>query len=152
MYGILLESGRQMALHSKKFKNKILLYYHDIIVEIFWHYHILFATLSLWSEFHVNTIFSSTLKTNLEYVMRCAIWCHLYNFKNVKNTHGGVLILSTLVHGCFSPSLNCTNGTKSLNAPHILDLSWNRDIGKIPVQILIGPLVLGQINSSKSEA
>ena len=21
----------------------------------------------------------------------CAIWCHLYNFKNVKNTHGGVL-------------------------------------------------------------
>ena len=21
------------------------------------------------------------------YVMRCAIWCHLYNLKNVKNTH-----------------------------------------------------------------
>ena len=28
-----------------------------------------------------------------EYVMRCAIWYHLYNLKNVKNTHGGVLIL-----------------------------------------------------------
>ena len=27
------------------------------------------------------------------HVMRCAIWYHLYNFKNVKNTHGGVLIL-----------------------------------------------------------
>ena len=27
------------------------------------------------------------------YVMRCAIWYHLYNLKNVKNTHGGVLIL-----------------------------------------------------------
>ena len=25
--------------------------------------------------------------------MRCAIWYHLYNLKNVKNTHGGVLIL-----------------------------------------------------------
>ena len=25
-----------------------------------------------------------------EYVMRCAIWYHLYNFKNMKNTHGGV--------------------------------------------------------------
>ena len=25
------------------------------------------------------------------YVMRCAIWYHLYNFKNVKNTRGGVL-------------------------------------------------------------
>ena len=30
------------------------------------------------------------------YVMRCAIWWHLYNFKNVKNTHGGVLILVKL--------------------------------------------------------
>ena len=29
-------------------------------------------------------------------VMRCAIWYHLYNFKNVKNTHGGVLILVKL--------------------------------------------------------
>ena len=28
--------------------------------------------------------------------MRCAIWYYLYNFKNVKNTHGGVLILVKL--------------------------------------------------------
>ena len=27
--------------------------------------------------------------------MRCAIWYHLYNLKNVKNTHGGVLLLFT---------------------------------------------------------
>ena len=27
------------------------------------------------------------------YVLRCAIWYHLYNLKIVKNTHGGVLIL-----------------------------------------------------------
>ena len=39
----------------------------------------------------------------------CVIWKHLYNFKNVKNTHGGVLLLVTLqtlkvtlLHGCFS--------------------------------------------------
>ena len=25
--------------------------------------------------------------------MRCAIWYHVYNLKNVKNTHGGVLLL-----------------------------------------------------------
>ena len=25
-------------------------------------------------------------------VMFCAIWCHLYNFKKVKNAHGGVLL------------------------------------------------------------
>ena len=29
-------------------------------------------------------------------MMRCAIWYHLYNFKNVKNTRGGVLILVKL--------------------------------------------------------
>ena len=31
-----------------------------------------------------------------KYVMRSAIWYHLYNFKKVKNTHGGVLILVKL--------------------------------------------------------
>ena len=38
--------------------------------------------------------------------MFCAIWCHFYNLKNVKNTHGGVLLLVkllkvTLLHGFF---------------------------------------------------
>ena len=28
--------------------------------------------------------------------MRCAIWYHLYNLKNVKNTHGVVLLLVKL--------------------------------------------------------
>ena len=31
-----------------------------------------------------------------EYVMRCAIWYHLHNLKNVKNTPGEVLILVKL--------------------------------------------------------
>ena len=29
-------------------------------------------------------------------VVRCAIWYHSYNLKNVKNTHGGMLILVKL--------------------------------------------------------
>ena len=29
--------------------------------------------------------------------MLCAIWYHLKNFKNVKNTHGGALILLKLL-------------------------------------------------------
>ena len=29
-------------------------------------------------------------------VMLCAIWYHLHNLKNVKNTHGGVLLLVKL--------------------------------------------------------
>ena len=28
--------------------------------------------------------------------MRCAIWYHMYNLKNVKNIHGGMLILVKL--------------------------------------------------------
>ena len=56
--------------------------------------------------------------------MLWAIWYCLYNFKNVMNTHGGVLLLSklqteacnftkvTLLHGCFSRFLNCANGIK----------------------------------------
>ena len=66
-----------------------------------------------------------------EYVVRCAIWYYFYNVKNVKNTHGRMLILVklqaeaatllklTLFHGCFSSFLNCTNATKSHNAPHM---------------------------------
>ena len=37
-------------------------------------------------------------------------------FKNVKNTHGGVLLLvlkAALLHGWFLLSLICTNGTRS---------------------------------------
>ena len=59
-------------------------------------------------------------------MMFCVIWQHLYNLENVKN-HGGVLLLVklqalkvTLLHGCFSCSLNCTYGTKSRKASHII--------------------------------
>ena len=58
-----------------------------------------------------------------KYVVRCAIWYHLYNLKNVKSTHGGVLLLIlkvTLLHGCFSCSLNRTNATKSCKASHMV--------------------------------
>ena len=51
--------------------------------------------------------------------MRCAIWYYLCNLKNVKNTHGGVLLFVlkvTLLHGCFSRFINCTNGTQLHNA------------------------------------
>ena len=46
-------------------------------------------------------------------VIRCTIWYHLYNLKNVKNTQ-------TLSHECFSRFLNCTNGAKSLKTSHTL--------------------------------
>ena len=57
--------------------------------------------------------------------MFCSIWYHLCNFKNVKKTCGGVLLLVTLLvskvtllHKCFSRFLDCTNGTKSCKTSH----------------------------------
>ena len=73
--------------------------------------------------------------------MRCVIWYYLYNLKNVKNTHEGVLILVKLqasacnftkintLPRCFSQFSNCTNATKSRNVPHISqDLVWSEQI------------------------
>ena len=37
-----------------------------------------------------------TLTFKFIYVMLCAIWYHLHNLKNVKNTHAGVLLLVKL--------------------------------------------------------
>ena len=57
-------------------------------------------------------------------VVLCAIWYHSHNLINVKNTHGGVLLLLkiTLLHGCFSRFLNCAHGIKSRNAPQTCPL------------------------------
>ena len=66
-------------------------------------------------------------RASFDNVMRCAIWYHLYNLKNLKNADGGVLILVpatllklTLLCGCFSRFLNCTNDTKLRNASQII--------------------------------
>ena len=45
------------------------------------------------------------------YVILHAIWCYLFNFKNAKNTHEGVLLLA---------KLKATNGTKSRKASQSL--------------------------------
>ena len=45
-------------------------------------------------------------------VMFCTIWYHWYNFKNVKNTHGGVLLLVKL-------QASARNFTKSNTPPWV---------------------------------
>ena len=51
-----------------------------------------------------------------KYVMLCAIWYHLYNLKNVRNTkHPWRSVTFGKVAG-FSRFLNCTNDTKLRNA------------------------------------
>ena len=66
------------------------------------------VSLNFWSklfysievEWQVKQTFIEAMsiikKSNCIYVMRCAIWYHLYNFKNVKSIHGEVLILVKL--------------------------------------------------------
>ena len=46
-----------------------------------------------------------------------------YPRKNV--TRPATLRKLTLLHGCFSGFLNCTNGTKSRNSSHIKDIEVN---------------------------
>ena len=53
---------------------------------------------------------ASAVTFNQPYVMLCAIWYHLYNLKNVKSNHGGVLLLVKL------QTLSC-NFTKSNTPP-----------------------------------
>ena len=73
----------------------------------------------------------------MQFVLRCAVWYYSYNLKNVKNTHGGVLLLVklqdsllkiTLLHGCFSRFLNCANGIKQRNPPHLskIIMGWKK--------------------------
>ena len=70
----------------------------------------------------MNSWQKKTTNVNLRiYVMLCAIWYHLCNLKNMKNTHGEhpTLLKARFLHVCFSHFLNCTNGTKSRKASYI---------------------------------
>ena len=57
--------------------------------------------------------------------MSCTIRYHLYNLKNVRSTHGGVLLLVkvSILQGCFSRFFNCRNGTESRKTSHITCLA-----------------------------
>ena len=59
----------------------------------------------------------------MTFVVRCAIWYHLYNLKNVKNTPWrSVACNFTKINTppwVFLMFLNCTNSTKLRNASHL---------------------------------
>ena len=66
-------------------------------------------------------------RTDRKIGLRCAIWYHFYNLKNVKNTDREVLLsvklqaLACIITKSNTPPLykNCTNGTKSRNTPQL---------------------------------
>ena len=56
----------------------------------------------LWQYGRVSPPHSHLIPRYLvTFAVRCAIWCRLYSLKNVKNTHGGVLILVHSFMGVF---------------------------------------------------
>ena len=67
----------------------------------------------MWCVARLGTIYT-TYKT----------WKHPWrsvDFSIVAGFKPATLLKLTLFHGCFSRFLNCTNGTKSRNAPHLED-------------------------------
>ena len=68
--------------------------------------------LKTYCEPKIWPYFKNMVSRKDSYVMFCANWYHLYNFKNVKNTHGGALLLLKL-------QANFTNFIKSSNPPWV---------------------------------
>ena len=57
------------------------------------------------------------------------------NFSKAVGFKPATLLKLTLLHGCFLSFLNCTNGTKSCNAPHVM---WRiSDMGVMCVNVSI---------------
>ena len=71
-----------------------------IFLALYWYIHFYLEKINpyfLLLPLNFKTAFTTRgSKKTLNVVMRCAIWYHLHNLKNVKNTHGGVLPLVKL--------------------------------------------------------
>ena len=83
----------------------------------------------LWLLFFLCFIYLEVPRKSRIVVMLCAIWFHLFNLKNVKNNHGGAILLVislkvSLLHGHFSRFLNCANVTKLRKVSHINTEIW----------------------------
>ena len=82
--------------------------------------------------------------------MFCAIWYHLYNLKNVKNTHGGVLLLVKLQTfyqhtgkvglGTWDPYLGPRTGDPGPGTLHLEPRTWD---------LICGTLFKEQIHGTK---
>ena len=67
--------------------------------------------------------------------MLCAILYHLFNLKNVKNTNGGVILLVSLFHGCFSRFSHCANCTKSRKVSNIVKRRAHKKVQSFKVEV-----------------
>ena len=91
--------------------------YIYICIYIYIYIYILHMVLKI--SIYLSIILHMVLKISMTYVVRCAIWYHLYNLKNVKNTHRGVLLLVKLQASAFK----LYKWYKSRKASHVK--CWN---------------------------
>ena len=121
-----LPTGKLLVLHNRHFQVSLRRLNSNTrydLLNITWEI--------IWNDYKTMTLseknlamFGDKIIPKREYEMLCAILYHLHNFKNVKNTHGGVITLVKLqawacnftkrntLLGCFSRFSNCTDGTK----------------------------------------
>ena len=87
LYYVEISYSCHLLRNRKKLCNSVFRYYN------FW----LFSSILPYTR---NSLFSFSQgrerKSTRKYVVFCAIYYHLYNLKNVKNIHGGVLFLVKL--------------------------------------------------------
>ena len=90
-----------------------------------------------------NTVFYITNISSFhnKIVMRCAIWYHLYNLINVKNTHGGMLILVRL-------QASACNFTK-INTPPWVFFAFFKIVKMVPNRATHHKLRIYEQNHSK---
>ena len=63
----------------------------------------------------------------------CAIWYHLYNLKNVKNTHGGVLLLVNV----WAKSFNFNNTPPCVFLTFFILYKWYQITENLPYSLVI---------------
>ena len=108
--------------------------------------------MTTWFQNFAIELFSRITNLRLNrYVMSWAIWYRLHNLKNLKNVHGGVLLLLKLACNfttksntppwVFSRFWNCEKGSKSRNASHI-SMQHVRYLCSLQMSIVIAVLLL----------
>ena len=67
--------------------------------------------------------YQTLLQNLLSFLMCWTIWHHLYNFRKRKKTQSSTKVTKCNTPTCFFSSfINCANGIKSCNVPHLFSL------------------------------
>ena len=81
------------------------------------------------------------------------MWCasRFGTICTIQKREKHLLLLVTLLHGCFSRFLNCTNGTKPRNASHIMNENAFHFIYlKLPLRLILNLILTQILNSPKN--